>query len=177
MLEIVDKDNNVKMVAFIICGIKYGDSMYVIYSLKRDSNDDNIFVSRVEKNSDGYVMDDDFVGGEKEAIDGVVANIINKISSEELDNRGIRIIRDIKLAGINKFSISDCYVTTYRRSLIKEVMVNYGLLDLNNDKKVIVSEKNISSFSSGSVLSVFLVGLGVFILVFCIGILIEIYIK
>ena len=176
MIELIDSDNNVKLMALIICGIKYGDDNYLLYSIKRDDVDDNIFVSKVVKNSQGYVISNDFLGGEKEVLDLVVKRILSKDSISSLLDDGIEIIKDIDLVSVNKFSVSLCYVTTFSRDLIKDVMTNYGLLDINYVRPV-VREKDVSGFSQGSVSSVFLVGFGVFIIVFCIGILIEIYLR
>ena len=173
MIEIIDVDSNVKMMALIICGIKYGDNEYVMYSVKRDNVNDNIFVSKVVKNSMGYTMSNDFSGGEKGALDGVVNDILNKNSVIELSNSGVEIIKDVNLGNVNKFSISLCYVTTYKRILIKELMVNYGLLDTNYVKAV-VREKEESYFSKGNISTVLVIGLGIVILIFCISIIVGV---
>lgn len=175
MIEIIDDGSNRKFMALVICGIEYGDNMYVMYSVKREKDEDNIFVSKLVRNSEGYTMDNDFYGGEKEAIDSVVASILNKDSIDVLASNRVKIVNDIKLVGLNRFSIRCCYVTTYDRGLIKEVMLNYGLLDLT--EKTVVVEKESSGFSEGSISSLFLIIFGIGVLVLCVVMLYFIFLK
>lgn len=176
MIEIIDVDGNIKFMSLIICGIKYGEDYYVIYSIKRDSDYDNIFVSKLVRNSEGYVMDNDFSGGEKEALDEAISLILNKENVNVLRDKGISIIKNIKLGKVNKFSVTGCYVTTYKRSLIKECMINYGLLDVNREVPK-VREKEVSYFSKGNISIFALIGFGIVILVFCIVLLWQSFVK
>lgn len=164
MKEIIDMDSNSKIVCLVICGIKYGDDYYVMYSIKRDKIEDNIFVSKLVLSSMGYVMDNNFFGGEKEVIDEVIRDILNKDNVRVLNNNKIEIIKNIELEGINKFSIDKCYVTTVSRRVVKDVMVNYGLISLD-EKKVVVKEKELSTFNEGSISSLFLILFGIFVLI------------
>ena len=164
MIEIIDVDGNIKFMSLTICCMKYGEDYYVIYSIKRDSDYDNIFVSKLVRNSEGYAMDNSFSGGEKEALDEVIALILNKENVNVLSDKGISIIKDIKLGKVNKFSVTECYVTTYKRSLIKECMINYGLLDVNREGRK-VREEEVSYFIKGSIFIFVLIGLGIIIFI------------
>ena len=108
-------------------------------------------------------------------MDGIVATIFNKYSMDILSSKGIGIISNVKLSGINKFSISSCYVTTIKREFVKDMMVSYGLLELHDP--VVVSEKDTSWFSKGNISSSFFVVMGIIILMFCIGIIAEVYLR
>lgn len=176
MKEIIDVDSNSKLMSLIICGIEYGEDFYVIYSVKRDELNDNIFVSKLVVSSNGYVMDNNFSGGEKEVVDEVVGDIFNKDSVEVLENNKIKIVSNIELYGINKFSIEKCYVTTVSRELVKEVMLNYGLISLD-EKKVVVKEKELSSFNKGSISSFFLIVFGIGILIISVLVIFNVFIK
>ena len=77
MIEVIDETTNQKLMALIISSFKYGNELYCLYSIKRDEENDNIFVSKLIKNSLGYTMDNNFEGGEKEAIKGAKKHIKN----------------------------------------------------------------------------------------------------
>lgn len=178
MIEIIDEGSNRKFMALIICGIEYGNNMYVMYSVKREKDEDNIFISKLVRNSEGYTMDNDFHGGEKEAMDDVVTSILNKDNIELLASNRIKLFHDIKIVGVNRFSVRCCYVTTYNRNLIKEVMINYGLIDIDENKTVIeevLPEKKV--FSRGSISSLFLIAFGIFTLLICCFMLYSIFSK
>ena len=164
MLELIDVDGDIKFLSSIFCYINYGNSLYVIYSIKRDSDNDNLFVSKLVNSSDGYTMDNNFSGGEKEALDDVIASILNKDSISSLEEKGITFVKDISLSDINKFSVTKCYVTTFRKSLLNECMTNYNLV--REKKKIsVVKEKNVSYFSKNNFPIVLLILFGIAIVV------------
>ena len=167
MIELIDIDGNIKFMSLIIGYVNYGNQLYVIYSVKRDEEDDNIFVSKLVNSSDGYAMDNNFSGGEKEAMESVIASILNKDSIDSLNEKGIQFVQDINLSEINKFSVTKCYVTTFKRRLIKECMQNYNLVGYEK-KKVIVKEKEVSYFSKNNFPSVLLIILGIVIVLIAI---------
>ena len=65
MVEIIDDNTNRKMMAMILCDICYKDDYYVIYAIQREKDEANIFVSKLVKNSNGYVFDYNFSNDEK----------------------------------------------------------------------------------------------------------------
>ena len=164
MIELIDIDGNIKFMSLIICGINYGNQDYVIYSIKRDEEEDNIFVSKLVKSSSGSAMDNNFSGGEKEALEDVVKSIISKDNIDVLKSKGIALNKDIDLVKINKFSVMNCYVTTVRRSLVREIMSNYGLFD-SSKKKTVVKERDVSYFSKNNFPVLLLIILGVVVVV------------
>ena len=106
MIEVIDKDTMVKMMALILCGIRYEKNTYVVFAIRRDKIGANLFVSKVTKNSSGLTMDDCFSNGEKEVVDGIVQKFLNHVPREELENSGFVIIDDILLSGIQYYDIN-----------------------------------------------------------------------
>ena len=48
-IKVID-EHNIDRVANVICAIDVDGSDYVVYSIERDSDNDNIFVSKLVKN-------------------------------------------------------------------------------------------------------------------------------
>ena len=162
MLELIDIDGNIKFMSYVLCYINYGEELYVIYSIKRDLEDDNIFVSKLVNSSTGYAMDNNFSAAEKGALDNVVASILNKDSIDKLSTQGIKFVDDIKLSEINKFSVTKCYVTTFKRRLVKDCMINYNLV--RDNKVSVVKEKSVSYFSKNNFPIVLLIVFGIMVI-------------
>lgn len=173
MIELIDVDGNIKFMATIITGINYGNELYVLYSIKRDNENDNLFISKVVKNSYGYVMDNNFSSGEKEAMDNVVASILNKDSFDKLKESGITFVKDIVLDDINRFSVSNCYVTTFNKILIDECISFYKFKVSDNKNTVVVKEKSVSYFSKNNRPSVYLIVIGIVVIVLAIMLIIK----
>jgi len=167
MVEIIDKATAHKMIAMILCGICYRDDCYLIYCVRRDKDDANIFVSKLIKGSLGYVIDANFLNGEKDVLDGIVKRLLNKESKNILEDDGFTIMNDIEMDSNLTFDIDKCYVSTVSRKLIKECLIYYGLV---NEKKFnqpvveVVDDKR--KFNEGFASSVVLIVFGVIILLF-----------
>ena len=168
MIELIDIDGSIKFMASIISGIKYANSLYVLYSIKRDEEEDNIFVSKLVKNSDGYAMDNDFSGGEKEIFDDVIKSFLSK---EDLSSLKVELFNDFKLSSINKFSVTKCYISTCKKNMIKECMKNYDLI--NNNKIPIVREKEASYFSKNNFSNIILIIFGIMIIIMALIVIIN----
>ena len=82
MIEVIDRDTNQKMIAMILCSICYRGDCYLIYCIRREKDDANLFVSKLVQNSQGYVMDSNFLNGEKEVLDNIVQRLLNRDSIE-----------------------------------------------------------------------------------------------
>ena len=78
MVEIIDKNTMNKVMAMIMGGFSYNDDNYIIYCVRREKDDANIFVSKLLKNSQGYVIDYNFDNGEKSVLDKVVQRLLSK---------------------------------------------------------------------------------------------------
>ena len=84
MIEIIDRATMQKMMAMIVCGLCYQGDCYLIYCIRRNNEEANVFVSKLIKGSMGYVIDTDFSNGEKEVLDGTINRILNKESREKV---------------------------------------------------------------------------------------------
>lgn len=176
MLEIIDQDTKVKMMALILCGIQYDSKRYVVYCVRREGNDANIFVSKLVQNSQGLVMDHQFENGEKDVIEKIIQRFLSKENSERLKADGILLFRDFELVGMNCFHIENCYVTTVTISLIKQLMIDYGLADERVFEQPVaefVASKR--KFNEGFVSNLVLIILGITLIIFCLGIVYDVF--
>lgn len=178
MIEVIDRDTMVKMMALILCGIRYEKNTYVVFAIRRDKIDANLFVSKVTKNSSGFTMDDCFSNGEKEVVDGIVQKFLNHVPREELENSGFVIIDDILLSGIQYYDINKCYVSTVPLIKVKEMMKYYSfiretifeqpILDVQEDRRI---------FNEGYIGNLFLILLGIGVIVFCVFVVMMTFLK
>lgn len=167
MVEIIDKATMNKMMAMILCGICYQDDCYLIYCIRRDKEEANIFVSKLIKGSLGYVIDTNFSNGEKEVLDGIVKRLLNKESVESLENAGFTIMKNIEMDSNLTFDIDKCYVSTVSRDLVKLCLIYYGLVSEKMfDQPVVEVIEDKRKFNEGFASSIVLIVFGVFILLF-----------
>lgn len=167
MVEVIDRKTKHKMLMMVMCGITYQDNSYLVYSIRRDKTNANVFVSKLIRGSLGYLIVDNFDNGEKEVLDNVVKRLLNKDSKEELERDGFTIIKDIEMDNNLTFDIDKCYVSTVSRSLIKDILIYYNLVNENifNRPVVEVIEEK-SKFNEGFASSIVLIIFGVVIIVF-----------
>ena len=178
MKEVIDVKNNVKMVAMLLCGVRYDGHEYLLYSIKRNNHEANIFVSKLIQTSDGYRIQHDFDNGEKEVLDRLVQRIISRDSIDALGNDGYSFVRNVELTGVSCFDINVCYVATVPIKLVKECLNEYGLVSeksLENPVADVLEEHK--PFSRGFVSNIFFIAFGIFILIFSISILVGVMIK
>lgn len=83
-VRVID-EHNIDREAKIICKFTIDGNDYVLYSIERDEEKDNLFVSKLVKNNDGtsnMVNIDD--NGEKQRINEVVKELVSySINNEE----------------------------------------------------------------------------------------------
>lgn len=175
MIELIDKGSNKKLMALVMCGIKYRELSYLVYSIRREEEDANIFVSRLVSNSEGYTIISNFDNGEKEILEGVVKKIINKTSVEELESDGFSIISDVSLIGVNYFDVKKSYVSTIPRILVKSVMEYYDLIKDSDRVVPVIDVADDKKYNEGFVSNILLIVFGVFLLIFCVGVIYEVF--
>lgn len=167
MVEVMDRKTKHKMMMMVMCGINYQSDSYLIYSIRRDKDSANVFVSKLVKGSLGYLIIDDFSNGEKDVLDNVVKRMLNKEIKEELESDGFNIIKDIEMDSNISFDIDNCYVSTVSRDLIKECLIYYNLVNesmFNRPVIEVVEEK--SKFNEGFASSMVLIVFGVIIILY-----------
>lgn len=167
MMEIIDKSTAHKMMAMIMCSIRYQDDYYLVYCIRRDKVEANVFVSKLIKGSLGYVISSSFSNGEKEVLDSVIKRLLNKENINLLEESGFYLIKDIEMDSNLSFDIDSSYVSSVSRSLIKDCLIFY---DLVNEKMLeqpvidVVEDKR--KFNEGFVSSIALIILGGAVLLF-----------
>lgn len=167
MVEVIDKVTNQKMMMMVLCGICYQGDCYLVYCIRRDKEDVNVFVSRLIKGSQGYVIDANFSNGEKEVLDGIVQRILSRENKEALTNDGFSILKTVELDSNLIFEIEKCYVSTVARSLIKDCLIYYDLVNekiFNQPVVEVFDDKR--KFNEGFASSVVLIVFGIVILIF-----------
>ena len=92
MNELIDVNDNSKMMAMVLCGIFYDGHEYLLYSIKRSASEANLFISKLVKNSSGYTISHDFDNGEKDVFESVVQRIISKEAIGSLEKDGFRLL-------------------------------------------------------------------------------------
>ena len=173
MIEVIDKDSLVKMMALILGEVTYENNIYVVFSIPRDKIDTNLFVARLKKNSQGLVMNSDFQNGEKIILENLVKDWLNLVPEKDFIERGFCIIRDIDLSGEQYYSIKECYVGSVPYPKLKEIMQFYSLPNYYlMDQPLLEVRKEKKFFNSGVLGNVFFILFGIVVIVFCISIII-----
>ena len=168
MVEVIDKKTDVKMLMMKLCGIRYGDDSYLVYCIRRDERNANVFVSKLINGSNGYVLYNEFLNGEKNVLDGVVKRLLNKDDKKNLERDGFLFVEDVSMDSNLVFEIDKCYVSTVDRSVIKDCLIFYDLANNSIINQPVVEVKDDKSkFSEGFASSVVLIVVGVFIFIFC----------
>lgn len=166
MVEVIDRKTKHKMIMVIMCGITYQNDSYLIYSIRRDKESVNVFISKLIKGSLGYLIVDDFSNGEKEVLDSVVKRILNKNSLDELGSDGFKIIKDIEMDSNISFDIDNCYVSTVSRDLIKGCLIYYDLVNESMFNRPVVEVVEDKKFNEGFASSMVLIVFGIIVIVF-----------
>ena len=169
MVEVIDQDSAVKMMALVLCGVLYDNNTYVVFAIRRDKIDANLFVARLEKNSKGYVIDTKFKNGEKEVMDSVVKRLLNHDAKEKFEEDGFSILDDISLEGTQYYDINSCIKEMMKYySFIRENLFEQPILDVKEDKRI---------FNEGFFSNILLILFGILVIVFCVFVLIKTFVK
>ena len=175
MYELIDENNNIKMMALIICTFNYGNKPYCLYSIERDPEQTNIFVSKLVENSQGHTLDNNFESGEKEALENIITDFLSKTNLDILKEKGF-IITNINLNGISKFNDKKSYITTYNKNLLKECMLHYNL-NIPNDDTPLVTIKKSKPINKGNYDKILLIILGIITIIVSILAIIKVLFK
>jgi len=167
MVEVIEKNTGTKMMAVMFGKLMYQEESYAIYCIRRGKEDANIFVSRLLKTSEGLALDDDFVNGEKEVIEGIIKKLLSKISLLELEQDGFSLSKEIDLSEGLSFDSKKCYVTTVPRNLIKECMIEYQLVTESIFEVPLVEVQEEKLLNKGFISNVILIVFGIVVIIFC----------
>ncbi len=177
MIEVIDRDSGSKMMAMVLCGISHEEERYVLFAIRRDQVNANIFVCKLVSNSQGLVMDMNFLNGEKDVLDGVVQRLFNHVQVSELEEDGYHFMKNLSLEGSQYFDIQTCYVSSVPRKMVKDCMIYYDLVrEEFFSQPVIEVQEDKRKFNEGFVGNVFLILFGVGVIIFCVAVLISVFI-
>ena len=172
MIEVIDNNGNKRM-SNVMCGFSYDDNIYVLYLIKRDKDDINVFCSKVIENSEGIKsIDSNFMEEEKILVERVSKRIFNKDSIVNLNKDGISIIKDIDLSkGVNRFDIDSSYIATMKRDDIDVCMMYYDIV--KEHKGVIKVNKGEVKRNEGFISNIVVIVFSIMVLGICIYLLID----
>lgn len=175
MVELFDDKNEVKIVVMIFGEFRYQGKDYVLYCVRREGDEANLFVSKLVRNSVGYVMDYHFENGEKEVVEEIIQKLINQVSLNELEKVGFSFLKDVTYDSILHFDMEICYVATIPRKLVKEMMIYYGLVtDKLFDQPVVDVLPSRKKFQEGFASNIVLIVFGLFLIGFCFFVIYEV---
>lgn len=174
MKEIIDKKNQIKMMALPLCGVRYESQEYLIYSIKRNHDEVNIFVSKLVHTSSGYKIDYHFENGEKNLLENIVHKIFNHEPILKLAEDGLVLIKDIELVGTNYFDVDECYITTVSNDVMKSCITYYDFISHNQLDVPIMEVKDDKKIHFNQIYTILVIIFGIFILVFCIYFIFQI---
>lgn len=129
-IKVID-EHNIDRVANVICAIDVDGSDYVVYSIERDSDNDNIFVSKLVKNineTSNIVNIDDSM--EKDKMSSLVKELIKyAVDNDSLDQNDRKVslpsgkVVNIIFATVDKkeqnINVQKTYITTVKKAVTK----------------------------------------------------------
>lgn len=137
-IKVID-DHNIDRNANIMFAIDLDGSEYVVYSIERDTESNNVFVSRVLKDVDGTsnMLNIDEVDKKEE-----VANIVKLLISTAVSNQNSKLTssemnlsdgKTVKFVGVSfnkeqKISVQKTYITTVKKEVINVAEKYYDVV-------------------------------------------------
>ena len=127
-IEIID-EHGINRKANIMCGIDVSGTDYVVYSIERDNDNDNLFVSKLIKNNDGT---NNMINIDDNSEKTKLADIVKEMITQAVNTDSDKLIGDVTLSSgdkvqivnvlINKeqkISVPKTYITTVKKSVTK----------------------------------------------------------
>ena len=127
-VKVID-EHSIDRDAYVICGIKLDGLDYVLYSIERDGDNDNLFVSKIIKNMDGtsnMVNIEDTM--EKSKVNEIVKELITYSIKDNADKTDGKITladgKTVEIGNVmfNKeqnINVGKTYITTVKKSVTK----------------------------------------------------------
>ena len=127
-VKVID-EHGIDRDAYVICGLNLDASDYVLYSIERDGDNDNLFVSKIIKNIDGtsnMINIEDSM--EKSKINEVVKELITYSVKNEADKTTGKVTladgKEVTISGVlfNKeqnINVGKTYITTVKKAVTK----------------------------------------------------------
>jgi len=142
---LLDKNNNLQKNATAIVKFNYDGKDYLVYSIEENSENDQIFVSKLVVNSEGKYFIDNLLSDEKGKLNNIVYNIIILIPTEAqkgstfdslttsfLDKLSVKLLSGLPNMDVQEY-FSNCSVAITNKSLVSSAVKFY---DENLNKPV-----------------------------------------
>ena len=79
---LIEDENGLSKEANIITSFEYGNKKYLLYAISKNENEDDVFVSELIKDSDGYdILKDIEDYSIKEELDEVIKRVLRKVDN------------------------------------------------------------------------------------------------
>ena len=146
-VKVID-EHNIDRDANVICSVDVDGTDYVIYSIERDAENDNVFVSKLIKNNDGtsnMVNIDDSI--EKNKLNDIIKELITySINSEDDKTTGTVTLSDGKNVNISsvlfnkeqRINVNKTYITTVKKSVTKVSGIFYKIDKIKIDTEPVI---------------------------------------
>ena len=157
-IKVID-EHGFERSANIVCGIDVDGTDYVLYSIKRDDENDNLFISKLIKNTDGtsnMINIDDTM--EKSMLSDIVKELVTYAINSDSDRTTGTVTlsngRGVLVSGVlfnreQSINVGKTYVTTVKRTVTK-VSENFYYVEFAKPEPVVESVFD-SSISADSV--------------------------
>ena len=148
-VKVID-EHGIDRDAYVICGLNFDASDYVLYSIERDGDNDNLFVSKIIKNIDGtanMVNIEDSM--EKNKVNDIVKELITYSVKNEADRTTGMVKLDngkeIAISGVlfNKeqnINVGKTYITTVKKATAKVSEDFYKVEEVKKEESAPVVE-------------------------------------
>jgi len=146
-VKVID-EHSIDRNANIICGIDVDGSNYVLYSIERDSDNDNVFVSKLLKNNDGTSsmmnIDDSMEKGKlNDVTKELITYAINSESDKTTGSVTLTNGKEVKIFPVlfnreQNINITKTYISTVKKSVTKVSNMYYRIEQKKVDETPIV---------------------------------------
>lgn len=146
-IKVVD-EHGIDRNAVVMFGFELDGSGYVTYSIERDEENSNIFISKVLRNFDNTysMMDIDDVNEKGRFVEIVKMIITNAVESQNDKNNGNTLTLNdgkvVKFMGVSfnkeqRINVQKTYITTVKKEVIRVVEKFYDLVSVFEQPKVV----------------------------------------
>jgi len=168
-VKVID-EHGIDRVANIVCSIDVDGSDYVVYWIERDSDNDNLFISKLIKNNDNTsnmmnIEDSLEKGNLNDIVKELITHAINDdndklVSNEVILKNGKKVlIASVLFNKEQNINVQKTYITTVKKSVTKvseeyyHVEVNSEVLNFENQDEIFSELENVAQTQNGSQVS------------------------
>jgi len=165
-IKVID-EHGIDRVANIVCSIDVDGSDYVIYWIERDSDNDNLFISKLIKNNDGTsnmmnIEDSLEKGNLNDVVKELITHAINDDNDKLVSNvvtlkNGKKVtISSVLFNKEQNINVQKTYITTVKKSVTKVSEVYYhidvipGTINFENQNEIFSEPEDLNQVQNSS---------------------------